>query len=528
MKVMEFLSEKKEIVFSALILILIYVAYRYGGLNNLQALKQIILFLPVIYFFREKNINKYLLMAWIICFSADIAVRIYIYEKYAAHPNSSMVLTSIVNTNYIEIREYFESNLRDILYGVMLFFLMVKFIWFVSKRSAFRSISGKKIIFYPVILIVVIAYMSSPWRRMHPIFYWSDVRAKINSAKIDIGNSDAINKKYIKSAVDSNVKQIKYKNATIVVVITESINRDNLSLYGYARDTTPYMRSVYEKENLFFSRYSWSVEASTVPALASVLRPSSQCIDSSCADQDVLALAKLAGYKTFWISNHDDLFIKARHGDMADQKIYINNSPGRSGASLDEGLLPHLNAALDDSASLKLIFVHMMGAHPHYSYRYPDGYQKFSDDIISTEMNKSGMDYFIRELRNYYDTAIRYHDFVLKETLEAVKKSSAENKFWIMISDHGQEVGHEKNISGHSPATAAGYKIPFLIWTNSDNKFNDDIYANKPMRGDWFIYTAMPIFGIYWDGYNDARNIFSSNYIWVEPNLKIEKIDYMK
>jgi heptose-I-phosphate ethanolaminephosphotransferase len=47
-------------------------------------------------------------------------------------------------------------------------------------------------------------------------------------------------------------------------------------------------------------------------------------------------LAKEAGYKTWWISNHDDIAITQKHAAMADVVSMENNKPGRSSNSLDD------------------------------------------------------------------------------------------------------------------------------------------------------------------------------------------------
>jgi heptose-I-phosphate ethanolaminephosphotransferase len=64
---------------------------------------------------------------------------------------------------------------------------------------------------------------------------------------------------------------------------------------------------------------------------------------------NIIALAKEAGYKTWWISNHDDIAITQKHAAMADVVSMENNKPGRSSNSLDEILLPSYENALKDS-----------------------------------------------------------------------------------------------------------------------------------------------------------------------------------
>ena len=34
----------------------------------------------------------------------------------------------------------------------------------------------------------------------------------------------------------------------------------------------------------------------------------------------------------------------------------------------------------------------------------------------------------------------------------------------MVVSDHGNEVGHEIDYAGHSPNTKAGYQVPVIMW----------------------------------------------------------------
>ena len=99
----------------------------------------------------------------------------------------------------------------------------------------------------------------------------------------------------------------------VVLVISESINREHLSLYGYPRNTTPelLLRQQKEADRLGVFRHAWSVDASTIAALENFFYMG----PAKSEKQHLLALAAKAGYRTWWISNHDDLAIRTRYLD---------------------------------------------------------------------------------------------------------------------------------------------------------------------------------------------------------------------
>ncbi|MFD2452680.1 sulfatase-like hydrolase/transferase [Ideonella paludis] len=201
------------------------------------------------------------------------------------------------------------------------------------------------------------------------------------------------------------------------------------------------------------------------------------------AAQDVLALARAAGYEVHWISNHDDLAIQQRHGALAQEQAYPNHTPGRASKSLDEVVLPYVEQALARGAKHKLVVVHLLGAHPHYSARFPESFEKFGDnDAVAQQMREQGRWPWIRHLRHDYDTSLRYHDQVLSRLLTLTQAQASKGPAtWIMVSDHGQEVGHQRNHTGHSPSTPAGYRIPLVVWR--DRGLWPEAITQQPVRG---------------------------------------------
>jgi heptose-I-phosphate ethanolaminephosphotransferase len=175
--------------------------------------------------------------------------------------------------------------------------------------------------------------------------------------------------------------------STVVLVLTDSINRDNFSLYGYGRKTTPGLQQHQRQlgAQMQVLRNAWSVDAATLPAIGNLFAFGMPEADDA---QHLLAMARVAGYKVWWISNHDDVAIEQQHARHADVLQMINREPGRSSMSLDGEMLDEFNTALQAPAQRKFIVVHMQGAHPHYSLRFPKGHNPFddADDAVDAAM----------------------------------------------------------------------------------------------------------------------------------------------
>lgn len=122
--------------------------------------------------------------------------------------------------------------------------------------------------------------------------------------------------------------------STVVLVLSESINRDNLSLYGYDRQTTPQLQEHQRTSGpqMTVLRNAWSVDASTLPAVRNLFGFGAP---GSTDSHHLVALARASGYKVWWISNHDDVGIEQQHARLADIVQMVNRTPGRSSVSLD-------------------------------------------------------------------------------------------------------------------------------------------------------------------------------------------------
>ncbi|MDM0074071.1 phosphoethanolamine transferase [Variovorax sp. J2P1-59] len=480
---------------------------------------------------RSPRVHRFrivLVWLWVMGFALDAVTRAYLLDAYQAAPDSSLVQSAAANTNRREAGEYLSMHWRATLVwcgGLLLAALVVA-------RNARRgarageppprwAITGM----CAILAIGSIAYLIKPWRRLHPVVFWADWSHSVLALRAGWADQQRERDLALSRARATRPSVAMDGPATLVLVITDSINRDNMALYGYSRATTPRLMAYKAqlKDQLLVMRNAWSADASTIPALRNMFNfglPEDQ------QPQHVLALARAAGYKVWWMSNHDDVAIEQKHARLADMVDIVNRTPGRAGASLDGELLDCVQEALEDPAERKLIVVHLMGAHPHYNLRFPEGANPFDDRIDDVEeaLERSGRSMWVRKFRQEYDAALLYHDFVVAETLELTRRIGRAEGYraWMYLSDHGQEVGHWGNHAGHSPATASGYRIPTVIWRNRSPKRQPADAETRPFRADWSGWTITDLLNIRWNGDATDRNALAEGYRWQAPTLPVE------
>lgn len=220
-----------------------------------------------------------------------------------------------------------------------------------------------------------------------------------------------------------------------VLVIGESHNRDYMSAYGYAKENTPWLSQMKDKENCILFTRACSCHTQTIPALSCALTAKNQYNGVQLSKAvSVLEAAEAAGCETAWLSN------QVKYGmwdtpvsviaSSAKQQVWLNECTGNTSfTSVYDG---ELISALDKIKikNKMLIVIHLMGSHIDYDRRYPKEYAKFG---ASTD-------------EAAYCNSVLYTDAVLKGIYEKVSGLSG-FKTMLYFSDHAsvpkQKLDHD-------------------------------------------------------------------------------------
>ena len=478
---------------------------------------------------------------WVMLFVLDGVARGYLQDTYQTAPNGALVLAAAANTNLRESSEYFMTQWRTLAFWGGTLVVAAGLAWAAAMRAGYsgrvpaRHRRTMQVVLVLLLALVVLAYASKPWRRLHPVAFWTGWVGSVHHLRDEWSDQLKERKQALHNAQQLAPQLTPHTQAsTVVLVLGESVNRDNLSLYGYSRATSPQLQALQRKsgDQMLVLRNAWSVHASTLPSLYQMFNLPAQ---DQLPSQHLLALARSAGYKVWWISNQDDLAIEQQHAKLADVVQLVNHTPGRSSESLDGVLLDEVEAALASPQERKLIVVHLLGAHPHYRLRFPEDQNPFDDqdDTVEKQLTAQGRPAWVRHLRQEYDAALLYHDGVVSQLLRATQKTSSAaqaskhspsdappHTAWMYLSDHGQEVGHSSNHAGHSQSTESGFRIPAILWSSEGFAQSGGSPASqRPFRADWMAFTMADLLHLQWDGQLHERSILSPNYRWEAPHL---------
>lgn len=453
----------------------------------------------------------------------------FLYEHYDASLKSTFVIEALANTNPTEAKDYLTTSLGSLLSWGLFFTVissLIIFILFKLKEKHSSPPKIKRIFIFLFSLLFLFSFYQEAWRNKFPVFVYTSFYKSALNLKNAWANLEKENAEYLIRA-KQNISNVLDGPRTIVLIIGESTSREDMSVYGYKRDTTPLLNRIEAEDSNFIKvNEAFSTRFSTVSAFNSMLK-----FNARDENQNVLAFLKAAGYHITWISNQDDSAIKGQYANFADDLVQLNRQRGRSSSSMDEDVLPELKKALATPYPKKLIVIHLIGLHPHFSLRYsPDTKATWPDnDTVQKQLIEKKRSKRTIVLKDQYDLGMLYQDRVLSEAFKISKAFDKSGPLtWVFLSDHGVETGNRGDFIGHSSKTIGGYSIPFFYWcSDQESKRDRAKFAQRPFRADWLSFLLLDLAKIPCKFPYSEKSWSNADYQWKEPSV-IQKLKNAK
>lgn len=307
--------------------------------------------------------------------------------------------------------------------------------------------------------------------------------------------------------------------ATLVMVIGESTNRQHMSLYGYARETSPRLENLRDQLTIFDQVYA--SRPYTIEALQQALTFADQENPNLYLNKpSLMAIMKQAGYKTYWITNQQTLTKRntmlTNFSEQMDEQVYLNHQRSQNSYSFDGTVMEPLRRILDDSETRRFIVVHLLGAHISYKYRYPPEFNVFTD--------RAGLPAWATDTHvqmiNEYDNAILYNDHVVSEIVGLLSGMHS-NALMLYFADHGEDVydwpPHDFIGRNEAKPTPPMYAIPFMLWFSDEWKRRDPrdfaAFRQRPYQISHLIHTWSDLVGLRFDEFDPGKSLVSQNFV---------------
>jgi len=457
-------------------------------------------------------------MGFLICSLNIIPILLYFTQK-------SLITREIIGTifisNFQESKEYVWANFSYLHLSVIVVFIAVSYLLFVNRKEG----SSERISISLFCLFIV-------------SFFVSCLSGPIGALSSEYG-SYLYQKKKLKDMIELRAKGLSESNFTIdkevnhatkiVIVIGESLNRSYMSLYGYGRNTTPYLSRLAidstKNGRLFVFDNVISPEVYTVPALEKVLTNTNNendiPFDKSISLVDFF---EKAGFETYWISNQAPLgkndtpiSVISSSADSvyfslldSKQKLPISVGSFYDGVILD----PFKNLVKNNVNDNQVYFIHLMGSHVNYEDRYPSNFNIFK----TKEINST----------NLYLNSIRYNDWVVNNIIEIGNANDVDVVCY--FSDHGDELGFGHNPSNYKKGMSL---IPFMVYlskeySNRNPELVKQLKNNKttPAMTDNFFNDIQVISGIKGSIFESENSFISKDYRFKKRMVVDKKIPF--
>lgn len=258
-----------------------------------------------------------------------------------------------------------------------------------------------------------------------------------------------------------------------VVIIGESLNKEHMGLYGYHRNTTPILDSLYDAGKFIKYTEAFPTNTHTMKVLSMALTSANHAnqLDPN-ASPSVLEVLNAADVETYWLTNQMPGGIwdntVAVLSESADHIQSFNTYWGEDvkTSGLDGELTVALKEILSNGVEQNTaIFIHLMGNHGVYADRYDDAHERYTKDV---ERKNFGEKQRWSPHVNSYDNSVLYNDMVVSKILMTVQEAGGISSC-IYLPDHSEDVLEVKGHSQHQ-FTYAMLQVPMLVAASEDYK----------------------------------------------------------
>lgn len=421
------------------------------------------------------------------------AICLYFINTYEVLITSDM-MGNVFNTRFSEASGFFSTS--AVIYFVVLGLLPAAYV--ILRKVDFGSIRR----FLLSTLLSIVAIVGVVAANMNNIL-WIDHHATCIGSLIMPWSYTVNTGRYFYQQYLLNRDEILLPDATItnddrevvVLVIGESARRDHFSLYGYNRQTNPYL----EQD---------SVTALKADASATFTTDGVKAIVDHKATDDLYEILPnylyRMGVDVVWRSTNwgePPLHIEKIYDHSALKSRYPNIS-----SKYDSILLEGLKQEIEECEANKvLIVLHTSTSHgPEYFAKYPAEFEQFTPVCTTVEMSKANR----KELINAYDNTILYTDFLLHSVIDILREVECTRSTMIYVSDHGESLGEDNRYMHGLPMSMAPseqYEIPFIVWCSDSQQ---KIKSFKKVGHYHIFHSVLNFLHVDSPIYKESRNIF--------------------
>lgn len=246
--------------------------------------------------------------------------------------------------------------------------------------------------------------------------------------------------------------------ANIIVVMGESLTPTHMSLFGYARKTTPLPETLRADKNFIYQPGIASGVATKVslPMFYNITREPGNLRQIFRQKSNLIRIAKAQGFLTHYYSAQTANFSTFSGIEYADAARTAENMEKTLEYRHDEALLDIMKGV--DMSRPNFVVLHRRNSHSPYGRNYPPEENYYHSDA-GRETNRYRAD--------TYGNSVRYTDHLLYGLINDLKSRSRLPVYVLFTSDHGEMLGEKGGQFGHGRLMEEVARVPFIFYARN-------------------------------------------------------------
>ena len=440
---------------SATISLFLFILYIVDFSVNKNGANNITYDVFVLYFFKLKDISHVLSLSaeWIYVIITSLVVFVYaIYMRY------SIVIYDGVCEFLLPGRP--SSLFRD------------------RKRAV------KSVVLIALSISFYLFYMAEYFNASHAMFWWGEPIANFAVYWSPIQDNPH------RSAVAKEDRRIRanyipkkpFLEKNVVLIIVDSLRADHMNVYGYERETTPFLKNMFDRGKLMKVEFAIATCPETAGGVLSVLASRNFRSLSSDYNFKLNELLRDQGYKIYYIHSGDQThYQRLRWFFGKDIDFYADgNNSLKYSTNDDHVIFENLEKIPDYSGTPAFFYFHLMTTH-YLGVRH-DEFEKYKPSKLNIDLTAFfDKGYEQKVFINRYDNGILEVDSVIKDIFaELDRKGYLPGSIIFISADHGDGLNEHGHYKHDEYIYQEDIRIPLLIYDPEGTPYANLEFASQP------------------------------------------------
>ena len=315
-----------------------------------------------------------------------------------------------------------------------------------------KEVFGRKFLFiFPPVLLtlnfLVAGLFKEPYQKIYPLISFASFpREIIEIPPVWFFNYDGKRETLERP---ENIPDRPENN--VIFVVDESVSSSNLSLYGYQRETTPFLQELYQNGKI--KKFNSAISGTACSTSSAYLLLTGLRIEDlpdinnrkSKTRPTLYQYAKALNYKVHFFDGQMNNFWNSPYLDRQFVEVWKKRddfvSAGKSAFDIDLEIARHIRKIISTSSG-NFIWIWKRGVHSPFYDDYPEEKAIWRPVAENPVFNLNSSE----ELTNSYDNGIKYNLDSFFKILAPEFESGSKN-ILLYTSDHGESVSLKRNDS---------------------------------------------------------------------------------